>query len=512
MPEIITTTVRKTNRNRARKMRRQGNNSMRAPMQTPRRSRRSRRGRQLPRSQRADCRDSERALMSLPPSLNPNTNYLANTKMSGPVGRYTNGTMMYGDFEKWSDTNTGVNNLIFAPGMSGLPRLDTIASNFELWRLRSAEIVYVSAVGTNVNGILHFGVDYDPGDLPATSADVLSLNPITQGTVYNANRMMVQTSKVNRAVWMYTSGLGHNTHPDLQKGFALSYVHTSSVANVGELWVRYVVEISNPTKGASSALDVATALSADFCVGGAFDTTGQFNLENDPLSVVSIGPNLSMSHTGVLNVLAYLQPSDYPTPGLSGLLDPLGAAFFQINGLLPIEKNRVYDIVITSRIQYAQGSSPTSEGRLKFLGSDTFGVLKWYPQFVSVEPGGTDVLNDVAVAADIQVPDLVTQTGGAYGLTSIRISPTVDPSSISPTFFLVLPIFRDALFEYTSNEQVFISLSIRSVGNNVTNEEFVLPGTGFMATTSGRVRDVPRAAPSLISQTALRSILSKSRS
>jgi len=117
-------------------------------------------------------------------------------------GTFSNGSLIVRGNETWgliTSTASSIQNFIFSPGASTgtLPRLDVFAQLYELWRLRRATLRYATSSGSNVNGAVYLGIDFDASDLSTTVAQVQSLDPRIRVSVWENGLLPVPIDKVN---------------------------------------------------------------------------------------------------------------------------------------------------------------------------------------------------------------------------------------------------------------------------------------------------------------------------
>jgi len=309
----------------------------------------------------------------------PGTRGQSTTNMhSVQKGSYANGTMVYRDRELWAVSSVGLNNLIFAPGNSGLARLDQFGLMFELWRLKRATLRYATAVGTTTAGAIYIGIDFDPDDLPSTLAGVQALTPLARIPVWEEGSVGILTSRVNKARWMYTSQLAN--HPGLQLGFA-ACIWNTGVSSVGEFWLDYEIEFAGPA--VSQTLVRARSELAMQPLSWLTNPSTSTTFAN--IAVPSLG---GVTTSGVSDAAGYANTIISALPTI-----PIGAAGWfgvgtaLVRSLIPLTQGTLYDLSLvlttvweTSNVAYAarmngdDHSNPTQIPYLSVYGADTTNV------------------------------------------------------------------------------------------------------------------------------------------
>jgi hypothetical protein len=137
--------------------------------------------------------------------------------------------------------------LAFLAGVSGLPRLDQLASLFELYKLKYCRLFYVPAISGTCTGLVHMGVDYEPSDSPLTISEISTLRPSLITQVAKSGELLVSLDRVMKGkTWLPTSSKLAGA-VDQQQSFAVSVI-ASGVKDqtVGEIWIDYEVEFTSP--------------------------------------------------------------------------------------------------------------------------------------------------------------------------------------------------------------------------------------------------------------------------
>jgi len=150
-----------------------------------------------------------------------------------------------------SDTiNSQIFTLTMWPGASGLPRLDNIARQYELYRVRSMTIETRPESSTQQAGSQYTAIDYDASasDRPVNQPiDVAQMAPSVSGPHWSPQNLRIDPAKANRGKWMYTSA-GGGVHNGLDAAFRVWLGNTGLAlsAVTGNLFAKYCVEFSNP--------------------------------------------------------------------------------------------------------------------------------------------------------------------------------------------------------------------------------------------------------------------------
>jgi hypothetical protein len=148
---------------------------------------------------------------------------------------------------------------IIRPGVSGLGKLDAMGRMFELYRVLKMKFNYLPAVGTTQAGMVHLAFDYDSADSDLTQIGISAIQPGTRSPVWLSSELVADPVRMSRANWMFTTAKG-GTHPDTGAVGQLMVFNTAAIDNVGELWIDYIVEFSNPVlPNASEPLPVIAA-------------------------------------------------------------------------------------------------------------------------------------------------------------------------------------------------------------------------------------------------------------
>lgn len=124
--------------------------------------------------------------------------------------------------------------------------LKGLAGSFDRVSWVSASVIWKPAVGTNSDGLICYGVDWNSNTVPNTRAGILALTPIADHPVWQsteANPLILPASKLqSRKDYAVT---GDSTVPAFDKGpGVLAWAITSEDVKVyGELWIHYHVRL-----------------------------------------------------------------------------------------------------------------------------------------------------------------------------------------------------------------------------------------------------------------------------
>lgn len=157
-------------------------------------------------------------------------------------------------YEELWEAVTGVtpvkpSKLIFAPGKSSLPFLDSFGTSFDRFVLTSFSVEYKPSCGTMTNGAVVIGVDWDPGSSQITElGQVQTLLPRIRVPVWQTQSMTLPASRLMSRRFFFTSQSGGPPSQDLsdRAPFGLCVITTGAQGTVGEVWVRYSIRFDGP--------------------------------------------------------------------------------------------------------------------------------------------------------------------------------------------------------------------------------------------------------------------------
>lgn len=123
--------------------------------------------------------------------------------------------------------------------------LSTLAKAFDRHSWHSCRVFYKPAVGTNMNGILAYGMDWNysgGGD----KTKVLACTPVVDAPVWQATEMVLPSQKLmSRKEYLNSATLGVDSSPGQVVWYATH--RDTSVITLGELWVCYDLTLFGPT-------------------------------------------------------------------------------------------------------------------------------------------------------------------------------------------------------------------------------------------------------------------------
>lgn len=155
--------------------------------------------------------------------------------------------------ESWGPVNTGSPQVRkFAPGNSGLPMLDNVASLYDQYKIVSCLLEYRTVTGTTTSGELVSGVDYNPETTDTSYESIVLLSDKMMGPLYQDMQTRVSVDKsMKNMSWRYTTQQDAGVGPAFQQITSA----TTAVPNlvVGRMWVKYVIEFCSPKKSSVSA-------------------------------------------------------------------------------------------------------------------------------------------------------------------------------------------------------------------------------------------------------------------
>jgi len=204
------------------------------------------------------------------------------------------------------------------PGLGFYTWLSSRATGWEKYKLRKFEIMYVPAeANTTTPGSVYLAADYDPNDPPPSTLQALSTYETQQnGRVYNAMTLSLSPKRMFDGVQTKYVREGP-VASDLSLYDAASFTFASiSCANsnpIGQLWVRYVVELISPQTetsvpvSSSFAFMVKPELSDQVIPPEALTTVTFTNQVVNGAGVLTSGENFVLPKanwfmSGVLNV------------------------------------------------------------------------------------------------------------------------------------------------------------------------------------------------------------------
>jgi len=149
------------------------------------------------------------------------------------------------------NAGTSITSFDFAPGDSGLQRLDAFASLYDQYQVKSVILRWTPAVGTLSAGRVLMAVDYVNSRIPTSEQQLATYEPRFAGAVWSTGRVVVDVARAMKAKWMYCSSntissevllsaFGVHVFTDYQPT-------TGSFPVAGELWCDYIMEFVGPT-------------------------------------------------------------------------------------------------------------------------------------------------------------------------------------------------------------------------------------------------------------------------
>lgn len=188
---------------------------------------------------------------------------------------------------------------LFAPGNSGLPRLDAVASLYDKYKLVSCVLEYRTVVGTVQSGEIVYGVDYNVNTSDTSYAAVVLMNDKAMTPIWQNSNVNVNINKAMEGkLWKNVSRVGSSVANFAEGPCFQVVVNTVSdpLAVVGRLWVRYKVEFTSPVQPGVDATPASI-------------TTG---------FVEQVGP----SSTGYVNVVESDSEVSFPTDDTEAIPSP----------------------------------------------------------------------------------------------------------------------------------------------------------------------------------------------
>lgn len=127
--------------------------------------------------------------------------------------------------------------------------LSVVSSAFDRIKWHGCTVFWKPAVGTNQDGMMAFGADWNGTTTSLSRAKVLVLNPVFDGPVWQANSEIVLPASqlMTRKEYDLTSATAFDSSP-----CSICYAHTVAASNpaktLGEIWVSYDVTLSGTRK------------------------------------------------------------------------------------------------------------------------------------------------------------------------------------------------------------------------------------------------------------------------
>jgi hypothetical protein len=191
------------------------------------------------------------------------------------------------------------------PGLyNTFPWLAQIAAQFESYKFRSLNFIFLTQKSTNTSGAVMLGVDYDASDsAPQSKIQLMSYNGAVRSSVWNECSNVCKTSDLLKfGVQRYIRSGGLQSNLDI-KTYDIGRLFVGTIGCVddsliGELYVEYDVEFLTPQTDISA---IANSLSVNF-VG---------NLNVSDASFMGDAP----IRTGGLDVTAAVNTITFNRPG-----------------------------------------------------------------------------------------------------------------------------------------------------------------------------------------------------
>lgn len=127
--------------------------------------------------------------------------------------------------------------------------LNTVAKAYERCTWLSAQVYYKPAVGTNTDGLIVYGIDWNSLGTGATRAAVQAYTPVADHPVWQDNRgspLVLPTNKLQtRKEYIISAPIKQDAQPG-----QLVWCCDSSAADtvfIGELWIRYKIHFFGTT-------------------------------------------------------------------------------------------------------------------------------------------------------------------------------------------------------------------------------------------------------------------------
>lgn len=202
-------------------------------------------------------------------------------------GNPREGNLVLQNEELWvvnTSADATVHASSFTPGVSGLPILDAEAQRFDLYRIKSCEVIYKPSCATTQAGRIVFAIDYDTVKLPTSVSAMTPMQPQARPQAFVGATIKVDPSRANKQFWLRTAnGLAGET-----SAFSMVYGNIGAASGAGELWCRYVVEMTNP-RAVTMSMGVVQMGKDGVNLGST--TAGD---RSCPSCYVAPGPNASM--------------------------------------------------------------------------------------------------------------------------------------------------------------------------------------------------------------------------
>lgn len=139
--------------------------------------------------------------------------------------------------EVWGDAKRQGTELVFQPSTVDLPALKNLAQGYQRYKINNITIEYEPAVGTTVDGIIHWGIV--PGDFtgPPTEAKAKACFPRQSGPVWRRSVIRFSHDIVMTQPWFVT------TTPAFS---LIAWCSTTDKNVVGVFEARYSVTLDLP--------------------------------------------------------------------------------------------------------------------------------------------------------------------------------------------------------------------------------------------------------------------------
>jgi len=154
------------------------------------------------------------------------------------------------DLKSDPDFSTGLHSYSVNPGNVNLFRwLAPQANSYELYRLRTFKLRFVTESSTSLNGRIILGADYDVKDpVPADSAELMNMSGSVYGPLWNNQTFSVTSGKFHAEnKWMYTRV--SEAEPQRNTDGARVYMSASHEGDplvVGMIFADYTFEFKAP--------------------------------------------------------------------------------------------------------------------------------------------------------------------------------------------------------------------------------------------------------------------------
>jgi len=216
-----------------------------------------------------------------------------------------NGDIVIHNEELWNPIQSGVNSMVFVPGVSGLSRLDKVAKLYEQYRLLSCQVEYRTGSGTTSVGQIIAGIDYNAQTLQTSASAISNLMPREVVSVWENFCLTVDPGRAMKQQWLFTG----DKDPGNSNAFALQL--TSPVDAPGTLWVRYSVHFTSPSQSNDSSVSANAAVTqplmavtGGLALTGTADqvvtnTVGNVTFDDPKVNVQGNAPNSVVYDVGV---------------------------------------------------------------------------------------------------------------------------------------------------------------------------------------------------------------------